>query len=95
MEPLRGTCEPPLENTLGLDAARTVRVPTCRSLCFMWFPRCILSVLAGIACDVSLNPKPWKLRPLSNSWIISIIRLYIALNRTPNIDCGGSTQCFP
>ena len=33
---------------------------------------------------------------LSNSWIISIIQLYIALNRTPNIDCywggQGSTQ---
>ena len=25
--------------------------------------------------------------PLSNSWIILIIWLYIALNRTPNIDC--------
>ena len=25
--------------------------------------------------------------PLSNSWIIIIIRLYIALNRTPNTDC--------
>ena len=35
---------------------------------------------------------------LSNSWIIIIIGLYIALNRTPNVDCywgwggGGSTQ---
>ena len=29
----------------------------------------------------------WVLPPLSNSWIISIIWLYIALNRTPNIDC--------
>ena len=27
------------------------------------------------------------LPPLSSSWIISIIELYIALNRTPNIDC--------
>ena len=37
----------------------------------------------------------WVLPPLSNSWIISIIGLYIALNGTPNIDCylgGGSTQ---
>ena len=25
--------------------------------------------------------------PLSNSWIIIIIWLYIALKRTPNIDC--------
>ena len=35
------------------------------------------------------------LHPLSNSWIIIIIWLYIALNRTANIDCylgGGSTQ---
>ena len=30
---------------------------------------------------------PWVLPPLSNSWIIVIIWLYIALNRTPNIDC--------
>ena len=29
----------------------------------------------------------WVLPPLSNSWIIIIIWLYIALNRTPNIDC--------
>ena len=30
--------------------------------------------------------------PLSNSWIISIIGLYIALNRTLNINCywGGA-----
>ena len=29
----------------------------------------------------------WVLPPLSNSWIIRIIWLYIALTRTPNIDC--------
>ena len=29
----------------------------------------------------------WVLPPLSNSWIMSIIQLYIALSRTPNIDC--------
>ena len=38
----------------------------------------------------------WVLLPLSNSGIIIIIWLYIALNRTPNTDCywvgGGSTQ---
>ena len=33
------------------------------------------------------NPKPWILPPLSNSWIISIIWLYIALDITPSIDC--------
>ena len=27
------------------------------------------------------------LPPLTNSWIIIIVRLYIAFNRTPNIDC--------
>ena len=35
---------------------------------------------------------------LSNSWIIIIIWLYIALNRTPNIDCycvgGGQYPAF-
>ena len=30
--------------------------------------------------------------PPSNSWIMSIIWLYIALNRTPSIDCGGAGQ---
>ena len=30
---------------------------------------------------------PWVLPPVSNSWKIVIIGLYIALNRTPNIDC--------
>ena len=39
----------------------------------------------------------WKTRwnsPLTNSWIIIVIWLYLALNRTPNIDCylAGSTQ---
>ena len=29
----------------------------------------------------------WVPPPLSNSWIISIIWPYIALNRIPNIDC--------
>ena len=29
----------------------------------------------------------WVLPPLSNSWIINILELHIALNRTPNIDC--------
>ena len=29
----------------------------------------------------------WVLPPLSTSWIINIIWLYIALNRTPNTDC--------
>ena len=29
----------------------------------------------------------WVLPPLSNSWIIVIIWLYVALNGTPNIDC--------
>ena len=46
---------------------------------------------------VQLNPKPWVLPPLSNSWIIIIVGLCIALNRTPNIDCywGGDTQPKP
>ena len=37
----------------------------------------------------------WVLPPLSISWTINIIGVYIALNRTHNIDCywgGGSTQ---
>ena len=31
--------------------------------------------------------RDWVLTPLSNSWIITILWLCIALNRTPNIDC--------
>ena len=33
-----------------------------------------------------MKGKSLVLPPLSNSWIIVIIGLYIALNRTPNID---------
>ena len=38
----------------------------------------------------------WVLPPLSNSWIIFIVWLYIALNKTPNIDCywGGQYPKF-
>ena len=32
------------------------------------------------------TPIPWVLPPLSNSWIMNIVCLYIALGRTPNID---------
>ena len=35
----------------------------------------------------SINGITWVLPPLSNSWIIIIVWLYIALNRTLNIDC--------
>ena len=35
------------------------------------------------------TPIVWVLPPLSNTWIIVIIWLYIALNRTPHIDCPG------
>ena len=35
----------------------------------------------------TLNPKPWVLPPHSNSWIMITIWLYIALKRTPTIDC--------
>ena len=41
----------------------------------------------GLASTWPYSPRAWVLPPLSNSWIISIIGLYIALNRTPNIDC--------
>ena len=34
-----------------------------------------------------LNPEPWVLPPLSNSWIINIVWLYTALNRILHIDC--------
>ena len=30
----------------------------------------------------------WVLLPLTNSWIIDVIWLYIALNRIPNIECS-------
>ena len=49
----------------------------------------------GTLCSAFLGGLGWVLPPLSNSWIIIILWVYIALNRTPNIDCywgGGSTQ---
>ena len=41
----------------------------------------------GSPKPLSLDPKSWVLLPPSNSWRITIIWLYIALNRTPNSDC--------
>ena len=39
----------------------------------------------------------WVLPPLSNSWIISIIGPYIALDGTANVDCyfGGGGGAVP
>ena len=57
----------------------------------------LLSLLIGLERIVRGRVIGSKLgtAPLSNSWMIIVIWLYIALNRTPNIDCywmGGSTQ---
>ena len=41
------------------------------------------------------NPKPWVLPPLSNTWIIIKIWLYIALNRTHSIDCYWGGGQYP
>ena len=41
---------------------------------------------------------PWVLPPLSYGWTITIIGLYIALNRTPNIDgywVGAVPKIYP
>ena len=40
-----------------------------------------------MAPNCELACKGSVLLPLSNSWILIILWLYIALNRTPNIDC--------
>ena len=61
----------------------------------MWLrasrPYGLLQAGLSISCSWSIG---WVLPPRSNSWIINVIWLYIALNRTPTIDCywGGSTQ---
>ena len=34
-----------------------------------------------------MKPRPWILLPLSNSWIIFIVWLHIAIHRSPNINC--------
>ena len=56
----------------------------------------LLGVVNGAALSSSFvlcefhdqtKPKLWVLPPLTNSWILVILWLYIALNRTPNIDC--------
>ena len=41
----------------------------------------------GILGVYSIAHIHWVLPSLSNSWLIHTIWLYIALNRTPNIDC--------
>ena len=53
---------------------------------------------ASTLCWVwDLRALGWVQCPLSNSWTIFIIWLYIALKRTPNKDCywgRGSTQAL-
>ena len=60
-------------------------------VCKVWGLRFGIPGLAELYGTYSVLPPP-----LSNSWIISILWLYIALNGTPNVDCywggGGSTQ---
>ena len=51
-----------------------------------------MSIIAGCSEGMDRTWKPPSGRdtympPVTNSWITSIIWLYIALNRTPNIDC--------
>ena len=46
-----------------------------------WYSAQFSTFFLGVGCRF------WVLPPLSNSRIIIIIWLYIALNRTPNIDC--------
>ena len=43
------------------------------------------SILATAQLTMTIHS---VLPPCSNSWIIFIIKLYTALNRTPNIDCS-------
>ena len=45
--------------------------------------------------QIEKNMEHWVLPPLSNSWIILIIWLYIALNRTPNMDCYWGGGQYP
>ena len=51
--------------------------------------------IPGATCRTlnAVGRKPHNLgaAPLSNSWIMNIIWLYVALNRTPNIDCYNIT----
>ena len=49
--------------------------------CFPGFPA------GDVSAIPAMKPRPWILPPLSNSWIIFIIWLHIARNRTPNINC--------
>ena len=62
---------------------------------------CASSQLTWLTKSLESGKRVWeflKIRfrfstaPLSNSWIILIVWLYIAFNRTPNIDCykGGA-----
>ena len=78
---LRATFSPPKQALTKLTS----------KTCFVWGDaKCWPSWMFGT------QGLRWVLPPpLSNSWIINIIWLYIPLNRTPNIDCywgGGSTQ---
>ena len=41
----------------------------------------------GSGSRAGLSPINWVLPPLSNSWIMNIMWVYIALSRTPTINC--------
>ena len=51
----------------------------------------------GQPCELCILRLRFSTAPFSNSWIIIIIWLYIALNRTHNIDCywGGGGGAVP
>ena len=94
-------CPEPLKKASGCRCCSTSWLEATSLIGAGQLPsRASVSILARYGVSINKGPKDIDLihsvlPPLSNSWIIIIIWLYIALHRTPNIDCywgGGSTQ---
>ena len=51
--------------------------------------RCVWGLPVGLACESECNACVigCVLPPLCNSWMIMIVKFYIALNITPSVDC--------
>ena len=62
-----------------------------RVVCGLWTdPADLVPFLFGtysVGFKGGCRGRIWVLLPLTNSWIIDIMWLYIALNRIPSIDC--------
>ena len=60
-----------------------------------WVLVLVLVLVQVLVLTLLFRDVDWVLPPLSNSWILVIIWLYLALNRTRNIDCYSGGGAVP